>query len=327
MNILVTGGRGYIGSHACKLLARAGHNVVCIDDESYGKADVSGYAECHRISTRETEKLTALLREKRVDAVMHFAAYIFVGESVEKPDAYYENNVAGTLSLMSAMLAANVKKLIFSSTCATYAELTVAEPLTENHPQNPISPYGRSKLMCEQIMRDYCTTLGFSAVVFRYFNATGADPENEFGEDHVPETHLVPLAVRAALENRTDFVVNGRDFATPDGTAVRDYIHVSDIARAHVLGIDFAFKNSGFHAFNLGNNRGYSILEVLKGIENACSRKINFHFGPRREGDAAMLVGDNALAKQKLGWSPEIPDLEAILKTAVAWEKRRLGLK
>jgi UDP-glucose 4-epimerase len=190
MNILVTGGRGYIGSHACKLLARAGHKVVCIDDESYGRADVSAYAECHRISTRDSDKLTALLRDKSIDAVMHFAAYIFVGESVEKPDLYYENNVAGTLSLLAAMKAAEVKKIIFSSTCATYAELKNPEPLTELHAQDPISPYGRSKLMCEQIMRDYCATLGFSAVIFRYFNASGADPENEFGEDHVPETHL-----------------------------------------------------------------------------------------------------------------------------------------
>jgi len=323
MNILVTGGRGYIGSHACKLLSRAGHKVFCIDDESYGRADVSAYAECHHISTRDSDKLTTLLRDKSINAVMHFAAYIFVGESVEKPDLYYENNVAGTLSLLAAMKAANVKKIIFSSTCATYAELTKPEPLTEQHAQDPISPYGRSKLMCEQIMRDYCATLGFSAVIFRYFNASGADPENEFGEDHVPETHLVPLAIRAALENRPDFVVNGNDFATADGTAVRDYIHVSDIARAHVLGIGFAFNNPGFHAFNLGNNRGYSILEVLKGIESVCGKKINFRFGPRREGDAAMLVGDNALARRLLGWSPELPDLSMILETAVAWEKRR----
>ncbi len=326
MNILVTGGRGYIGSHACKLLARAGHKVVCVDDESYGKADVSPYAECYRISTRETEKLTTLLREEQIHAVMHFAAYIFVGESVEKPHAYYENNVAGTLSLLSAMLAANVKNLIFSSTCATYAELTKPEPLTESHAQNPISPYGRSKLMCEQIMRDYAATLGFSVVVFRYFNATGADPENEFGEDHNPETHLVPLAVRAALNGSGDFTVNGNDFATSDGTAVRDYIHVSDIARAHVLGINYALNHTGFHAFNLGNNRGYSILEVLQGIEKACGKKIQFRFGPRREGDAAMLVGDNTLAKRELGWSPELPDLEEILATAVAWEKHRAGL-
>ena len=323
MNILVTGGRGYIGSHACKLLARAGHKVVCVDDESRGHAIIEKWAKCFKVSTLDTGAVSSLLRAEKIEAVFHFAAYAYVGESVENPYLYYHNNVAGTLSLLTAMREAQITRLIFSSTCASYGDKHGNIALTEDLAQEPINAYGRSKLYCEGIIRDACHAYGLSAVVFRYFNASGADAEGEIGEDHEPETHLVPLAIRAALEPGRKLVINGSDFPTKDGTAIRDYIHVEDIAAAHVQGIDYSIKNPGFHAFNLGNNRGYSILEVLEATERICGSRVESVFGPRRPGDPPMLVGDNQKAKAQLNWHPRYGSLEDILETAVAWEKRR----
>lgn len=323
MNVLVTGGRGYIGSHACKLLARAGHEVVCVDDESRGHTDVSRWATIYRASTHDTTALLEIFKNHSIDAVMHFAAYAYVGESVQEPLLYYQNNVTGTISLLKAMQLASVPRLIFSSTCATYGEMYGDRVLTEELTQHPVNPYGRSKYFCEGIIRDACATGGLSAVAFRYFNASGADPEGDLGEDHDPETHLVPLSIRAALQPEITLTVNGTDFETPDGTAIRDFVHVCDIAEAHILGLNFLLNNEGFHAFNLGNNRGHSILQVIAATESLVGKKINRKYGARRPGDPAVLVGSNSLAAETLGWAPAFNTLESILETAIRWESRR----
>lgn len=323
MNILVTGGRGYIGSHACKLLARAGHKVVCIDDESRGHTDVSRWATSLHVSTHDTEALSEIFLSHKIEAVMHFAAFAYVGESVQHPLLYYNNNVNGTISLLLAMKSASVRRLIFSSTCATYGEKYGSRPLTEDMEQEPVNPYGRSKYYCEGIIRDACAQGHLSAVAFRYFNASGADPDGDLGEDHQPETHLVPLAIRAALFPSTKLTVNGSDFETADGTAVRDYVHVCDIADAHIKGLDFLKTNTGFHAFNLGNNQGYSILEVITATERLTGKTIDKAFGPRRPGDPAVLIGSNSLATSALGWSPAYRTIESILESAIRWESKR----
>lgn len=323
MNVLVTGGCGYIGSHVCKLLKKKGHTVVVVDNQIRGWADVSNWATLYVASTFDQGKIAEILRHEKIDVVMHFAAYAYVGESNEKPDIYYENNVAGTISLLNAMRAAGINQLVFSSTCATYGELPPGTAIHEEMPQNPINPYGWSKLMCERIIRDYCAVYGFTAVVFRYFNAAGADPELKLGEDHDPETHIIPLTIKAALDPARKLVINGSDYLTQDGTAVRDYIHVSDIAEAHVLGLEYGNQQPGFSAFNLGNQRGFSILEIIQSVERLTGKKIDFSFGPRRPGDPAVLVGDNAKAGKVLGWKPLIKELDAILRTAIDWELKK----
>jgi len=323
MNVLVTGGCGYIGSHVCKLLKKKGHRVVVVDNQIRGWADVSTWAILYIASTFDQDRVAEILRSEMIDVVMHFAAYAYVGESNEKPDIYYENNVTGTISLLNAMRASGVSKLVFSSSCATYGELPPDTAIHEEMPQNPINPYGWSKLMCERIIRDYCSVYGISAVVFRYFNAAGADPELKLGEDHDPETHIIPLTIKAALDPVRKLVVNGSDYSTQDGTAVRDYIHVSDIAEAHVLGLEYGAKQPGFSVFNLGNQRGFSNLEIIQSVERLTGKKINYTFGPRRPGDPAVLVGDNAKAGRILGWKPVINELDAILRTAIDWELKK----
>lgn len=321
MNILVTGGRGYIGSHACKMLAQFGHKVTCLDDESRGRADVSKYADHHKISTHDRDAVVALLKGQNIECVMHFAAFAYVGESVQAPELYYHNNVAGTLSLLQAMLAAKVKRMIFSSSCATYGTIGDMTPIDENHRQEPVNPYGRSKLFCEEIIRDFCNAYGFSSVALRYFNAAGADPQCEFGEDHDPETHLLPLAIRAAIKGST-LTINGNSFPTADGTAIRDFVHVNDIVEAHIRATELLSQSGKFHFFNLGNQQGYSILEVVRTVEAVCAKKITTSFGPPREGDPSYLVSDSTKARKILNWSPAFVSLEKIIRTAVAWETK-----
>ena len=323
MNVLVTGGCGYIGSHVCKALKIQGHRVSVIDNQSRGSADISRWGNLYVISTHDQEKVTEILITEKIDIVMHFAAFAYVGESNIEPALYYSNNVSGTVSLLNAMRHAGVKKLVFSSTCATYGELSGAVAIDEETHQNPINPYGRSKLICEQIIHDFCISYGLTAVVFRYFNAAGADPELEIGEDHDPEPHLIPLTIKAALDPQRKLIINGSDFSTADGTAVRDYVHVSDIARAHVSGLDYSSTTNGYSVFNLGNRRGFSNLEIIQSVERLTGKKINYSYGPRRSGDPATLIGNNEKAFRVLGWKPAVDSLDAILKTAIAWEMQR----
>jgi len=324
MNILVTGGQGYIGSHACKLLRQSGHNVVSLDNLSRGHANISQWALTVQASTHDRSVVKEVLQKHGIHAVMHFAAFAYVGESEIQPHEYYWNNVTGTQCLLEAMRETGVTTMIFSSTCATYGNPIGGKPIDETLEQRPVSVYGRSKFFCEQVIRDYCKAYGFSAICFRYFNAAGADPEGDLGEDHDPEPHLIPLAIRTALNSGLRFKVNGQDFPTPDGTAIRDFVHVVDIVKAHELGLTFALAHRGeFHAFNLSNSKGYSVLEVLKTVENVAKTRIAIDIGPRRPGDAEFLVGNSDKVKSQLSWKPTYETLMPMVETAWNWERKK----
>jgi UDP-glucose 4-epimerase len=253
---------------------------------------------------------------------MHFAAYTYVGESVTEPDKYYRNNVVGTLTLLEAMVAAGIKSFVFSSTCATYGEPEEI-PIREENPQNPISPYGTSKLMIEWILKDFERAYGLQSVIFRYFNAAGADPDGNLGEDHRPETHLIPLVLMAALGLRESIAVFGNDYATPDGTCVRDYIHVSDLADAHVLGLEYLLAGGKTDVFNLGNGNGFSVQEVIDAARVVTGKEIKTIAAERRPGDPPTLVGSSEKARQILGWQPQYADLTTILSHAWVWHQKR----
>ncbi len=264
--ILVTGGAGYIGSHAVLALKNAGYPVIVLDNLSYGHAEIiKDILKVELIvgDTRDRSLLDNLFASRNIAAVMHFAAFIAVGESVQQPAIYYQNNVSGSLTLLQAMIAADVKKFVFSSTCAIYG-MPKEIPMTENHPHHPLSPYAASKEMVEQILRDFDPAYGLKSVAFRYFNASGADPSGLLGEDHQPETHLIPLALLTALKKRDSLSIFGTDYDTPDGTAVRDYIHVNDLAQAHVLGLEYLLNGGESNVFNLGNGNGFSVREVIE---------------------------------------------------------------
>lgn len=327
MNILVTGGAGYIGSHACKLLARTGARICVVDNFSRGLRENSKWGKLFEGDVRDTDWLSKILVDENIDLVMHFAAYAYVGESIQLPSLYYENNLGGTLSLLKAMNQANVRKLVFSSTCATYGNIdTESLPVDENYPQQPINPYGRSKYFCEQIIADNCIAGLLDAVVFRYFNAAGADPDAEIGECHDPETHLIPLAIRAGLGVGPELTIFGDDYETgrsSDKTAIRDYIHVNDISQAHISGADFLLSASGFHAFNLGNGKGYSILDVISAVEFELGGKVPLIIGSRRQGDPPILIGSAEKANRILGWRAQITSIRDIVKTAIRWERKR----
>ena len=274
--ILVTGGAGYIGSHAVMALEAAGYPVLILDILEYGHEElVKQHLSAELIQGKTTDRtlLDKLFQSHDIGAVMHFAAYIAVGESVEKPAEYYHNNVVGTLTLLEAMLAANVKQFVFSSTCAIYGPPKTV-PIPEDHPKNPISPYASSKLMVEEMLKDFSAAYGLSAVVFRYFNAAGADPEGRLGEDHQPETHLIPLVLQAALGRRENIAMFGTDYDTPDGTCIRDYIHVADLASAHVLGVEYLMQGGDTAFINLGNGNGFSVREVIETARQVTGEKI-----------------------------------------------------
>lgn len=325
--VLVTGGAGYIGSHAVLALQQAGFEVVVLDNLSYGHRElVDNELKVELIvgDTSDRPLLDRLFASQNIAAVMHFAAFINVGESVSDPGKYYRNNVLGTLTLLEAMVAANVKKFVFSSTCATYG-VPQAVPIAEDHPQSPINPYGMSKLMVEQILADFDVAYGLKSVCFRYFNASGADPLGRLGEDHSPETHLIPLILLTAMGKRDSISVFGTDYPTPDGTCIRDYVHVSDLANAHVLGVKYLLENGESNAFNLGNGNGFSVQEVIDAAQQVTGRTIKVVACDRRPGDPPALVGSSAKAQKTLGWQSQYADLESILTHAWNWHQKRHG--
>jgi UDP-arabinose 4-epimerase len=317
-SVLVTGGAGYIGSHACKILARAGYRPVVFDNMSRGHREAVRWGPLVEGDVADRGRLTAALVEHRVSAVMHFAAYAYVGESVADPAVYYRNNLGGTLSLLDAMREAGVDKIVFSSTCATYGTPD-SVPIRETAPQLPVNPYGETKLAIERALRWYGEAYGLGSVSLRYFNAAGADPDGEIGELHEPETHLVPLVLQAALGQRAQIDIYGTDYPTPDGTAIRDYIHVQDLAEAHLCALEHLADGGESAALNLGTGRGHSVREVVRVAEAVSGRPIAWRDTARRPGDPPVLVADPSLAAELLGWRARISDLETILRTALAW--------
>ncbi|MCM0605520.1 MAG: UDP-glucose 4-epimerase GalE [Xanthomonadaceae bacterium] len=316
--IIVTGGAGYVGSHAVKRLAHDGHEILVIDNLVHGHAEAVKWGDLEKIDLLNLEALTDALNQFEPESVLHFAAYAYVGESVREPVKYYENNVLGTLNLLKAMKSAKCSKLVFSSTCATYGEPKII-PITESTPQHPINPYGQTKLMVEQILRDAHTAYGLESVSLRYFNAAGADPEGEIGENHHPETHLIPLTLQTALGKRAEIEVLGTDYPTADGSCIRDYIHVMDLAEAHVLALKYLEKKPGVHAFNLGTETGTSVLEIIKAAEKVSGKKLKVKHSPRRAGDPPVLVADASLAKRELGWKLQHSSIDHIIRDAWKW--------
>ncbi|MBQ3666587.1 MAG: UDP-glucose 4-epimerase GalE [Elusimicrobiaceae bacterium] len=320
-NILVMGGAGYIGSHTVKHLLDNGYQVVVADNLIYGHREaVDKRATFVHADLLNIFSLAHLFKSYPVDAVIHFAAFAYVGESVTEPEKYYYNNVMGTLNLLKAMRAHGVKKIVFSSTCATYGEPQYT-PIDEKHTQNPINPYGRTKLMIEQIFADYERAYGLEHIALRYFNAAGASADAHIGESHSPETHLIPLVLKAIKGERKEIQVFGTDYDTPDGTCIRDYIHVDDLAQAHRLAVEKLGSYSG--CINLGTGIGTSVKEIITAAEEVSGKKCPTVYGPRRPGDPARLFADNTKAKEILGWQPKYTHIKDIIQTAWTWEQNR----
>ena len=322
MNILVVGGAGYIGSHMVWLLGQMGARATVLDDLSSGHRDAVIDAELVHGSLADEALLELVLAKGRFDAVMHFASFIQVGESVRDPAKYYRNNVANTLNLLQAMHRHGVKRFVFSSTAAVYGNPAYV-PIDEAHPQQPINPYGRSKLMIEQVLSDFAQAYGMQSVCLRYFNAAGAHPEALLGERHDPETHLIPLVLQAASGRQPHITVYGRDYDTPDGTCIRDYIHVMDLAQAHWQALQYLMGDGSSGVFNLGNGQGFSVQEVIEMARQVTGRAIAVQEGERRAGDPPRLVADARLAREVLGWQPLYAELETIVRHAWAWEQKR----
>ncbi|HET8554357.1 MAG TPA: UDP-glucose 4-epimerase GalE [Rhodanobacteraceae bacterium] len=320
MKVLVCGGAGYIGSHMVRHLVQGGHEVVVFDNLSTGHREAVGDVALVEGDVLDARALDAVFAAHRLDAVMHFCARSLVGESVHKPLAYYENNVVGTLGLMRAMQRAGVDKLVFSSTAAVFGQ-PQAELIDEDHPTQPINPYGASKLMVERMLADAATAFGLRSVALRYFNAAGADASGELGESHDPETHLIPNVLRAALGQGGGLKVFGDDYATRDGTCVRDYVHVNDLAAAHLAAVQFMQEHEGAHVFNLGNGEGFTVLEVIEAARRVTGADIAFERAPRRAGDPAVLVASSVRAREQLGWQPQYTDIGAIIETAWRWHR------
>ncbi|MDR3390205.1 MAG: UDP-glucose 4-epimerase GalE [Sulfuriferula sp.] len=321
MKILVVGGAGYIGSHMVKMLLAHGHDVVTFDNLSSGHRDAVLGGEFVSGDLADQTALDAVFKQHQPEAVMHFASFIQVGESVRRPDMYYRNNFSNTLNLLDAMVAHEVKNFIFSSTAAVFGEPDYV-PIDEAHPNRPVNPYGRSKWMIEQVLADYDHAFGLKSVCLRYFNAAGADPEGLLGERHDPETHLIPLILQAASGRRPEIQVFGRDYDTPDGTCIRDYIHIVDLCSAHLLALQYLVNGGSSERLNLGNGSGFSVQQVIDNVEKVTKRKVKVLDGPRRAGDPARLVADATRARSKLGWKPEFAELETIVAHAWAWEQK-----
>ncbi len=321
MRVLVVGGAGYIGSHMVKLLGREGFEVTTLDNFSTGYRDAVTCGELVEGDMAERDLLDQLFANQRFDGVMHFAAYIQVGESVQDPAKYYRNNITNTQNLLDAMLAHDVRCFIFSSTAAIFGE-PQRVPIDETHPKNPMNPYGRTKWVVEQMLQDYDTAYGLKSMCLRYFNATGADPDGAIGERHDPESHLIPLVLQAASGRRPQITVFGTDYDTPDGTCIRDYIHVNDLCDLHLLALRKLWQGGGSDAFNLGNGNGFSVKEVIETARRVTGQDISVIHGERRAGDPARLVADSKRAQRELGWKPRLADLAVIIEHAWRWERQ-----
>jgi UDP-glucose-4-epimerase GalE len=322
MNLLITGGAGYIGSHTAKAFARAGFEPIVLDNLERGHRSAVRWGPLIEANLADRAAVEQALRDYRIDAVVHFAAYAYVGESMRSPDRYFRNNVANTLNLLEAMNSAGVRRIVFSSTCATYG-YPVRIPISEDHPQRPVNPYGESKLMVERMLHWYGEAYGFNWAALRYFNAAGADPQGELGEEHEPETHLIPLAIAGAAGLIECLEIYGTDYDTPDGTAIRDYLHVTDLAEAHVAALQYLCRGGESAAFNLGTGRGYSVREVAAMVEQISGRKVPVREVGRRPGDPACLMADAAKANRELGWNPRQSSLEEMVRTAWEWKTGR----
>lgn len=322
MHILVVGGAGYIGSHMVKRLIADHHQVVVVDNLSTGYRDAVLTESFYEVDIADQINLSKVFSQHKFDAVFHFASFIQVGESVKDPAKYYRNNVAATLSLLEVMVKFEVKHFVFSSTAAVFGNPQYS-PIDEKHPKEPINPYGQSKLMVEKMLEDFDRAYGLKSVSLRYFNAAGADPEGELGERHIPETHLIPLVLQAASGRSESISVFGQDYETLDGTCVRDYIHIVDLADAHVKAIDYLKKgNASSAVFNLGNGKGFSVKEIIEASQKVTGKKIPVKYGDRRSGDPPTLVADATLAKKILGWKPKYTKIEDIIQHAWAWEEK-----
>ncbi len=321
-SVLVTGGAGYVGSQGAKLLAKEGYLPVTLDNMSLGNRWAVKYGPLVEANVTDRAAVRQAITRYRCEEVLHFAATAYVGESVRNPRKYYVNNVSSSIQLLEELLDAGVKRFVFSSTCATYGEVD-SLPITESQRQAPLSPYGESKLFVERMLKWYGDAYGLKWVILRYFNAAGADPDGELGEEHRPETHLIPSAMEAATGERSHLDVFGCDYPTADGTAVRDYIHVSDLAKAHVLALEYLRAGGPNAAFNLGAGRGYSVREVIRAVETASGRTVPIRKMPARAGDAPILIADAGKARRELGWKPEYRDLQPIVDTAWRWHRSR----
>ena len=319
--ILITGGAGYIGSHVNKLLNESGHETIVADNLVNGHAEAVKWGRLEVVDLADTDKLRLLFDKYRFDTVFHFAAYAYVGESVEKPAKYYRNNVVNTINLLDAMREYHSKRIIFSSSCATYG-IPESVPIKEDAVQNPINPYGRTKLMMEQLLSDYNDAYGIDYCCLRYFNAAGADPDGEIGEKHEPETHLIPLVLAAAADDKKSINVYGSDYPTKDGSCIRDYIHVRDLADAHVKAMDHLNKGNKSGCINLGNGSGVSVFEIIDAARRVTGNDIRVNISPRRPGDPPELVGSAELAEKLLGWKPQFTDIDTIISHAWSWHRR-----
>lgn len=318
--VLITGGAGYVGSHACKAFHSAGYEILVLDNLARGVRSAVKWGSFVQCDLKDAQRTELVVRDFKPDLVAHFAAMAYVGESVTDPALYYQNNVVGSANLLGAMIAASVDKLVFSSTCASYG-VPQTVPIIELADRSPINPYGWTKLFTEQMLLDFAAAYDLSSVSLRYFNAAGADPEGELGECHEPETHALPLII-AAAEAQTPFTIYGTDFDTPDGSAVRDYVHVSDIADAHVRASEFLNGTQGAHAFNLGTGRGTSVYELIGSVEEFTGKRVPRRNGARRVGDPATLIADPRKANEMLSWHPTRSDLTTIVATASRWHQR-----
>jgi UDP-glucose-4-epimerase len=319
--ILIVGGAGYIGSHLNKEINKKGIETVIFDNLSYGHRDFVKWGIFEKGDLSNIEDIRAVFKKYPIEAVMHFAAFTYVGESVEDPQKYYTNNVKNTLNLLQVMLEENIKYFVFSSTCATYGN-PVEIPITESHPQNPINPYGKGKLIVETVLKDYSDAYGLKYASLRYFNAAGADPDSEVGELHGPETHLIPLILDVAAGRREDIKIFGTDYDTPDGTCIRDYIHVTDLAEAHILALEYLQNGGESDFFNLGNGNGFSVKEVIETAVKVTGKDIKAVEADRRPGDPPILVGSSDKAKRTLKWEPKYDELSKIIETAWDWHRK-----
>jgi UDP-glucose 4-epimerase len=323
--ILIIGGAGYIGSQTNKLLHQKGFQTIVFDNLSTGHREFAKWGEFFEGDLADKEQIRRCFAKYPIESVMHFGASAYVGESMVQPAKYYQNNVGNTLSLLEVMREFKASFFIFSSSCTVYG-LPLHLPITEEHPRSPISPYGRTKFMVEEILKDYDSAYGLKYINLRYFNAAGADPEGEIGEWHDPETHLIPLAIMAALGIHDDIELFGRDYPTKDGSCIRDYIHVVDLAEAHIRALELLISSARSDSFNLGNGNGYSVKQVLNQITEVSGRDIKIIEAPRRPGDPPILVSDSEKAKKILGWTPRYPELKAIIEIAWNWHSRNFIL-